>query len=686
MGALIFKHHKTSNPSTEQYFTIIDGQQRLTTILILLKVLAEKTYAPADFYKKFHTANSKKSFIHNQMDNEVFSQLFYVQTRHFKDSEQNNKIFRCYQYFFENITDDQAFDPQSVMNLIYFVKIELEMEDDEQEIFETINSLGVALTPGELLKNELFNREEVEYYFNTWGKTFESMALREYWNQTIPNGKQLSFSMLELFLRSYYFLTAELPPGYEHLGSLFKNYQNLLRNQYPGESRKIFIDDLVKTANVFRRYFDPLLQDNPIRNIRPIHSLVLIIFALQITHAIPYILYVLKNATPEEQDKIFTLLELYLLRRNICKLTAARYNLQFKQFIRDKILTADDLLDKLKRAVDNTSKIPTARDVVNAIFYNDSNLGKNRIASVVYYLLEIHTKKNIQHPAKLNGYNNYSLIELLPKKLEHWFPSDSLDESEKKSYLYAAKLLGNFILSPKKIASDKSWSEKKAIISTACDSLYTAQGCLAEDVWNQHTIILRTCKLTAEIQNVWSCDIDDDFILPDDGNIKAFIEKLEESRDIYNLVQIINHSTNSEIKNNALKILEKILFFSGNITDQANDFMPHLLTEDFVGKKPFKWTWENKEYLCAHWSDLFKDLSRILYNKSPELMRDFCCYGGDSNICNIPRKEKSKPWDKIGENCYIYTAISVAIMQKSIQNMLRAMNVDIREIHIYLRG
>lgn len=159
MGALIFK--RLSDNSRENY-SIIDGQQRLTTILMLLKVFAEKVYASSDFYKKFYTSGGEKCFIHNQMDNEVFAQLFYEQTRLFREDEQRNKVFRCFQYFWNNIDDESVVEPQKVMELIYFVKIELEAEDDEQEIFETINSLGVDLTSGELLKNELFSREDAD--------------------------------------------------------------------------------------------------------------------------------------------------------------------------------------------------------------------------------------------------------------------------------------------------------------------------------------------------------------------------------------------------------------------------------------------------------------------------------------------------------------------------------------------
>jgi len=60
-----------------------------------------------------------------------------------------------YNYFKDNIDIDKV-DRQSILNNIMFVGIDLAHEEDEQQIFDTINSLGVRLTTAELLKNYFF--------------------------------------------------------------------------------------------------------------------------------------------------------------------------------------------------------------------------------------------------------------------------------------------------------------------------------------------------------------------------------------------------------------------------------------------------------------------------------------------------------------------------------------------------
>ena len=73
-----------------------------------------------------------------------------------------------------------------------------------------------------------------------------------------------------------------------------------------------------------------------------------IIFGLKHATLIPYVLYIAKNvADQNELDKMYGILESYLMRRMIVHASTKYYNNLFTSFILNKILTAEALLERL---------------------------------------------------------------------------------------------------------------------------------------------------------------------------------------------------------------------------------------------------------------------------------------------------------------------------------------------------
>lgn len=73
-----------------------------------------------------------------------------------------------------------------VMMNAQFVRIDLNADEDEQQIFNTINSLGVNLTTSELLKNYFFSRDTISEYEAKWASVFEKDDdAKSYWVQRL---------------------------------------------------------------------------------------------------------------------------------------------------------------------------------------------------------------------------------------------------------------------------------------------------------------------------------------------------------------------------------------------------------------------------------------------------------------------------------------------------------------------
>ena len=177
LGSVILKQQQTTS-NNDSILTVIDGQQRLTTLNIFLKVLCLKNNSDNDFTETFKKQRDKTIILlHNHNDEASFNEVVNLEeAKVYESYSQNDKILQAFNYFNENITDEDLksnLDFFNILDNVLFVGIDLGFEEDEQQIFDTINSLGIRLTTAELLKNYFFNRNEIKNYEEYWKPIFE---------------------------------------------------------------------------------------------------------------------------------------------------------------------------------------------------------------------------------------------------------------------------------------------------------------------------------------------------------------------------------------------------------------------------------------------------------------------------------------------------------------------------------
>ncbi len=673
MGALIFKNGELADGALEKEIKIIDGQQRFTTIVLLVKALADKlnTALPAGFMR---TADGNTGFIHNCVDNKEFNSIVYNNGSCDDLALKPGGIYNCYKYFYDNITEEcDMMTPEAVARLFNFVVIRLESGDDEQEIFETINSIGVDLTAGELLKNELFRSEEIDYYAKTWGRTFEDPERRSFWEQRVTNGKQPGSDMMNLFLRSYYAVVADLPSELEAVCSLFKNYQRHIKNYVSGEKRHLFIEDMIYTAEIFRKTFNPDLLNRARPDFSPLQRLSFICFAFQQMTVIPYILYVIRHAEESEKDAIFTLLETYLMRRRICDLTTGRYNLQFRQFIKKNILTYNELLEQLSAFTDDTSKMPSSFEVFVAFVNGTRNLSKNKLGAVLLYFMEYALQKRSGERISIKAYSDYHMEYLIPKKYEKWRNEvlSSVDEAEIKE---ALEKLGNFSLVSPKLApalSREVWSVKlkgngSNGLAACCRGLKSMEPYLSVlKPWDISQVDKRTGDLALLALEIWSYELDDEYTREILFVAANYIRKQSPAAQYFEQsVRRRRTSADSEID-----------------TD-----VPHLLTESMVGHRLASYIFMDEEYPCFTWKTMFYEMGKMLLEKYPQEIRACAKEGGNRNISSEIRYSSTDPerWQKLGDECYIYNNLGEAEIRRTLLYMLDRAGLEIDDLKVML--
>lgn len=505
MGTYILKQKSPTNPCK----SVIDGQQRFTTLILFFLILSLKKNDYAMGFARFFL-NFKGEIVltHNHTDQTIFKLLVTNQklTDSQKDEYKNNNVYLAYKYFEENLNPDE-YDINCLFDNIYFIPIELEPSDDEQQIFDTINSLGVRLTTAELLKNTLYSNDEIDLFKNTWEKCFEKDQYEKTFWDTIV-GSRDKHSNLDTFLFAYINICDNKDIRYKTLFNSYKEYLGQTINN--AAMKEVFIKELIEYAEIYRKYINPDIQSVVLNDSKnSIDRLNIIFFGLDTTTLLPYCLYVLKNAQPEEANKIFGYLETYIVRRMLCHDWTKNYNKKFKTMLTQKIVTFDALYKNIMDGADNEDRLPTDLDLQKLINYDHTNAQ----ARGILYLLETGLRQPGKESTSVLPLESYDLEHIMPKDWKQYWALDPSNDTpdNRDNRVYHIGLFGNKTLLAKglnKSIKNREFSVKKTGVAANLGYNRYALGLKTFDFdsyseWNENTIEERQNKLLEQIKTVW---------------------------------------------------------------------------------------------------------------------------------------------------------------------------------------
>lgn len=191
MGTITYiLHYKQEGFQSHQEYVIIDGQQRITTIMLLLKALETKIkdeYIKIDI-KRFiniHENNTKLRLKPIEKDRENFSLIMRDQYKEAHPSKiKSNYIFLLKEIEKYQAEGYQAEEIYGAFLRLKIVGIGLEKEDDDpQVVFESINATGVRLEGVDLIRNFLMMDKDYEnqekLFTNYWKKIEEHLGLEK---------------------------------------------------------------------------------------------------------------------------------------------------------------------------------------------------------------------------------------------------------------------------------------------------------------------------------------------------------------------------------------------------------------------------------------------------------------------------------------------------------------------------
>ncbi|MED9954348.1 MAG: HNH endonuclease family protein [Collinsella sp.] len=411
--------------------------------------------------------------------------------------------------------DPEKVDRNTIKSNVQFVCIDLTEGEDEQQIFDTINSLGVRLTTAELLKNYFFNRENEQAFKECWEDVFEPTAeKREYWEQEVVTGR-IKRTLVDLFFDAFLQIlvqdkkrgvTTEDKLFYSRTSNLFQSYKDFIGRYCNGDKDEI-LDSMKAYAEVFESTFDPGCCDADIPSAPGVERLNVLIFGLKNSTLIPYVLYVRKNAeSSSEESEVYALLESYIVRRMLVQATTKNYNRLFTSLILNEVKDAEALRKALEANDEATTYMPGDAEVRTA--FEESCL-YNLQSKGVLYLLESAIRPGMSSTALL-GFNQYTLEHMMPKKWRNkWGALDDEAATRRDRKLLTLGNLAIITHSLNASIRDADWPTKKQGkgykdgLALCAAGLATMAGALEKESWDEGDIADRAEWLADKALEVW---------------------------------------------------------------------------------------------------------------------------------------------------------------------------------------
>ena len=530
LGSIVYIDSKVSNASKVRELQVIDGQQRLTTLTLLLAALSRAIEGQnidigitseelSDYYlnvrrkdelryKQLLTQHDKDSLIQLLEGNskEWFQQIVDQSEKGSLIQLLENKklpvdaapqLVENYRFFEDKLKRADLKAVYVGIQRLRIVDIVLHRPyDDPQLIFESLNSTGRELSQADLIRNYVLMGQE---------PNFQNRLYETYWLPMEQRFGDQYGDSFDWFIRDYLTLkTRQIPK----IGGVYERFKVYIQERMSSEALgtiEPIIEDISRHSKHYVRIALDKEEDTELRDcFTDINT-------LEATVAFPFLLevyedYTLGGIRKWELIEILRLVESYVFRRVICDIPTNSLNTTFATRLMPKV-DKNNYLENLKETFLNLAhqsyryRYPSNSEfkqefLVKGVY---NNLGRCR------YLLR--KLENYENKQPIHCIEDYTVEHIMPQNLDlsdEW--KEELGENWQEIQEKYLHTIGNLTLTGyNSELSDHSFSEKKEQEPGGFrDSrLRLNDSLLQEPQWNEGTILKRAEELAEKALKIW---------------------------------------------------------------------------------------------------------------------------------------------------------------------------------------
>ena len=474
-----------SVPEGVAKYLLIDGQQRITTVFILLTLLRDK--AKESDQERLADEISNTLLVNSYQDGDDYFKLMPTQvdrvayralvngTTKVPDSQ----IQRAYDFFARKLSQKKP-DIRKLKEMIRtnlsLVSIVLDPDDNPHLVFESLNAKGRPLTQADLIRNYFFMRIHVarqeEIYSHFWQ----------------PMQTALGDSLTE-FIR--HFLTRR--------GSVIKQadvYQ-VLKNEVSVSNALMYLEELAYYAELYKKLLNPSFELNT-----DIANYLRRLNRIEVTTAYPLLLnlyadYERHQITSASFVLMLQILENYLIRRFVCGYPTNQLNKIFPTIYQATIRNPKGPEEGLKQAL-QTKGYP--KDAELTLRFKDAKLyGAGDRLTKTRLILETFEEK-FGHKEQAS-FSNLSVEHIMPQTLTAWWRTH-LGSDWQDTHELLLHTIGNLTLTAynSELSNDTFIAKKERFVQSHLE-LNTYFGKFVE--WTGERIEERSNKLASMALSIW---------------------------------------------------------------------------------------------------------------------------------------------------------------------------------------